>query len=260
VKAFLDRLLQRSRGEASSAMPYRKPLFNPNYASQSDVTATALTTPAAHGYQPVTDDGAPSQYNVEPRLIESAEQKLFSRSPTAQPLVQGAYRPIQSASEPSRASSVPPATMQPGFEYHLAKPQMPVTPSQLDDTYRLRETSTTPDMPIRNHRLDVPDRPVVSSAQPLQRAVPLPPEVPAQPRVGTTSPVKPRSSRSSQPAFINPPDTDAPAQSIDVHVYIGRIDIRATPQQAPQPKAAAKTVPPTLTLNDYIQQRSGGKR
>jgi hypothetical protein len=63
------------------------------------------------------------------------------------------------------------------------------------------------------------------------------------PRRNAFSPVEPRSS------------TPAP----NVHVTIGRVEVRAVHSPAPAPKPA-KRAPPKLALEDYLQKREGGPR
>jgi hypothetical protein len=47
---------------------------------------------------------------------------------------------------------------------------------------------------------------------------------------------------------------------IDVQVHIGRIDIRATPKTTPPAQTTKAKAQNTMTLNDYIQQRTADRR
>lgn len=77
-------------------------------------------------------------------------------------------------------------------------------------------------------------------------------------RADSVSPDRSRDTRSpSPPAPPNEAPPEPPAPPV-IHVTIGRVEVRATPTTAAPRRAAHST--PTLSLEDYLRSRNGGRR
>ncbi|HEU5330776.1 MAG TPA: hypothetical protein VFU78_21970, partial [Thermomicrobiales bacterium] len=95
--------------------------------------------------------------------------------------------------------------------------------------------------------------------------------VPAQPAPLTPStqrilPSSPRQAILAQPQ-VRPLTVPTPAPrpsepqreaAPSIQVTIGRVEVRAVPAETPA--RAARPAPPTLSLEDYLRQRNGGRR
>jgi hypothetical protein len=69
-------------------------------------------------------------------------------------------------------------------------------------------------------------------------------------------PVAPRSGRAGNPEAVRSPSSSTP----DVHVSIGRVEVRALFPEPPTRRAPPPRPRPTVSLDDYLNQRNRGKR
>lgn len=60
--------------------------------------------------------------------------------------------------------------------------------------------------------------------------------------------------------YVSKSPNELPNEPPIVRVTIGRIDVRAVPEAAAPKRKVSKTIPPRLTLDDYLQQRKEGTR
>lgn len=105
------------------------------------------------------------------------------------------------------------------------------------------------------HRLAARDRSALDLAP---RAMPRPPDAPVR-RLAAALPQEAPSTRWKSDERRSPPQPPAGAPQTFVQVSIGRIEVRALPDQSrPQSPRSADAAAPT-TLADYLRRRTGGR-
>jgi len=252
MASFLTRIAERAIGTRPTAMPMVRPVFAapaklleqeeerfpkaeaPRSASilerhdppQAAKRSTGERTREARG-----ERSGPERNGLQPEAIEASRPRIApgplgektepSKKPTLQEVIQQIYRPRE---------TVP-----------AKRPSQPAPPISSVEGDQDKDASKTN-----------------SGAEPrIQRA--LPPEPELRPRtVFGNNHASPPTVAPLQPAKIR---TDADAPVHEVHVSIGRIELKAAPQAAPpMPARTAPPRPAHLSLAEYLERRRGGRR
>jgi hypothetical protein len=265
VRRFVYRLVQRSRGEAVAAEPYRAPRLTPRFAPPNAVSALASvgqhpTADRVAFQAPVQDPPQAPDDHSTPRVKPGP---LSGRPKTPNP----SASPVREVEKPkgihvtmdNTGVKTPPVsgdpTRPPGRQ-HAGLPGAPPegeTPRRID----CHETRTHTVGPAASQSAER-----VQQAWPLTRWHDRRLEQTGQTQTrGDRYPAQPKH-RQAGASRVDHAATAVvkEAQTIDVDVHIGRIDIRATTSNPlPAQHRAAKTQT-TMSLDDYIQGRTGGRR
>lgn len=134
--------------------------------------------------------------------------------------------------------------------------------TRLEAPLSVREGFTSPTDPARTLRGESPDRTAVakSDAESERRTVASPPD-PLRSASRPAPSATPQAILAPRLPYIEPlaqpvqPGISNPAEPT-VHVTIGRVEIRAVAAPAAQKRSTPSK--PALSLNDYLQRRSGG--
>lgn len=265
MSSFVNRLVQRSRGEAVVAEPYRAPLLTSSFTPPDTVSA-----PASMGQHPTADRVAFKAHfqdqpqapddNSEPRVKPSPlNRRPETLNPVASPVRATVMQnDIHVTMDKPGINPLPPSgdhTPSPRLQHAslYAAPPEGVKPGQIDfhetHTYKVDSAasqsaeSVDQDLPLTRFHYSQLGQTGKSQKRVHQH--------PAQPKHRHAS------ASSVDHAAIAAMQEE---QTIDVHVHIGRIDIRATTNNPPPMQNRAAKTQTTMSLNDYIQGRTGGQR
>ncbi|GLH74131.1 hypothetical protein GETHLI_26330 [Geothrix limicola] len=223
---FLERLAARSLG----AMP----VLQPRRASRFEATDTS---------------GAPE-------VVAETESSSPVRAAEA-PAPSQVFVPATATSRAPEAAGPPPPRREPSQD--LGTPAKPALTHEVftPEIERPREKApllAAPEPVFRLHEVQVPASPASLPPSPLlpfsqaREAQPLLAASPHHPAFAEPLPAQRREPKAALP----PP---SPERREDIHISIGRIEIRALPTKAPQaPRRTAES--PASTLDAYLQQRS----
>ena len=271
---YLDHLVSRSLGYTDRVKPRVPSLFEPlsetiglssalageenvlTVPSTSEKTELGGSNPQAFKVQELepqvrtqqlsSSTSFPGQESSSPIVIPSkADHRLIEETP--QPQAQPLLSPLSNPSAISLLRSPQPLVIEHRVESAISASQSTATPTRQVKASSAPETDSA-----RSEQGIIPTgttiTPVVLSAM-----SPMPVEkTPAiRPAVVTFSPA----------SLVSPSEAIAspqPASSLPtIHVTIGRIEVRATPPAATQPKP--RSVSPVMNLDEYLRQRGGGK-
>lgn len=247
---FLTRLAQLSQGEAPSIAPCLPSLFGPieerpfDDGVDQEVPPEARATPKAETEQTTNLDRAAPATTTRQPAVESAANvdhenqpsylSASNRRPAFTPLVGTVNTaPIEPVSELSTPSA---AALQPTVEIERPRQRQQADPAS---TPLIKEKNQTAPPPV-------------SAQLKSSHSSPLPLPLVSDYQSGRPSPLE---------AVAELPSTKASEgkQAPDIHINIGRIEVRAqVAKPAATPKPARKEAPSSLSLNDYLQ-RGGGR-
>jgi hypothetical protein len=265
VRSFVDRLVQRSRGEALAAEPYRAPLLSSSFAPPDAVSASELmgqhpTADRLASKTHVQDQPQAPDDNSKPRVKPGQlSRRPETLNPVASPVRATVMQnDIHVTMDKTGVKTLPASgnhTTSPGLKHASPSAAQPEgeKPGQID----FHETHT--------YKVD----PVASQlAESVEKALPLTRWHDWQ--LGQTGKTQKRGHQhlaQSKHRHASASSVDHAAiavmqeeQTIDVNVHIGRIDIRATTSNPPPVQNRAAKTQTTMSLNDYIQGRTGGRR
>ncbi|MGD1942034.1 MAG: hypothetical protein ACFB0G_12040 [Leptolyngbyaceae cyanobacterium] len=235
----------------SAALP---PTFAPPSAGHTPVRDTSPTLPVANaispqatfGQAPVADAIAPpSALGPPPSPVASSHRPApwyESRADMAQPAGERSPRPVPKSAPVTAAQQ----------SSAQAAPLPPSQPAQSQE----RGASSAGDVEIQIIERQTIER-SVSPPEPI--AVPTPRAITPAMEHGERSAVRPRVAlardQAEQRAAFTPP---APPPAPTINVTIGRIEIKASPP-ARSPRRSPPPPAPVMTLETYLQQRTGGQ-
>jgi len=265
VNGFINRLVQRSRSEAVVAEPYRTPLLMVN-----PVSSNGVSDPQAMDQHPTADNAFPAQHFQDRPQAES----INSETATSKPDSLSSW--VETLN--SRLSAVKTSVIQNDIPTITAKLDINARPNFGDNTQspRLQQANSYTAQPksIKRNEFVLNENHeysplAVKSQRPesIKQALPLPRfyNVPLE----NTSKPKKHPQQPAQQIFhgVNAPIINKAAvaampesQTIDVHVHIGRIDIRAANNSRQPVQNTAPKTQASMGLNDYIEQRTRGRR
>jgi hypothetical protein len=234
VSDFLGRLAARTLGEGGAIRPRLPSLFEP--------------APPEGAHIP----SEPEAPRTPPRLTKEDESTIVARHE-----LEEATARVSPSAEPHAAEALPlPASARPEHE--------PVDPSRRSirppEAPAARKARPTPTLTLAEGR-----RERTPPAAPLGASVEPPPD--RTPRVDAPVPDRrlhvPRVTTSGHAEEPRVSAVTGPARHAEppvVHVTIGRIEVRAiTPKEAPAPSAPSPRSEPTLSLDEYLKRRAGGR-
>jgi hypothetical protein len=233
------------------------------------LTATGLSKvappAAAQKDRPETRRAQPAPIRIEPgegKPIE--ERRRFpsqisgAKSPTADPPVPtpgaptpitGPNQAIKAVPEPAPDSAIPRRSAQPIGAMLLVgpAPRGSLETSAAPAPFAAGEPRAG-EIPRLEARLMASNPPHLESPPPP--ASPIDHSPPNRPRLVIDP---------ARPSPVGPAHEIAPTQPV-IHVTISRIEVRAVPPQPPLARPATPRMAPALTLEEYLKQRSGGRR
>lgn len=193
---------------------------------------------------------------VTPADSDAATVRRSSRTRRGEaPDSKGLEAPSEDASTPA---SQHPLRIDPPHKSDAPRPR--VFPETWEPTIVENPSATLP-----NRAPLAPEAVLPPAADPAsKRPQDIPEKLPAredQPALAAPSVIRPRPKEPEAPAPpLRAPEADATAGPI-IRVTIGRVEVRATAPAAP---AASRPAPPprrpALSLDNYLQQRNGGRR
>jgi hypothetical protein len=294
---LLSRLIERTLGLAPLVQPTIPPMFAQGMASAWDDLQAAMTDAASPGSpQRVAAEPGPERPSA---VSHPASTRVLRASPDEgaatprQPLRQTSDprpappqgvvsaisehdddTPSETTAGASRQSVSGPASRPPHpDDARSGVSSAEDTPVRLQPvevkilSTRLRSAIAQPDLSsgAPSDRLELqpapdPSSPVVSDVSGGQRAA-IFPRRPSMPL-----PVRPQATPSLEPPQPSPTerraaDSESPPATPIIRVSIGRIDVRAVVLPAPPaPRPSPVRRGPALTLDDYLKQRSEGRR
>lgn len=259
---FLNRMAARALGSATAAQPVVPSLFTPGFGlahnvaprdtgpaghdHEAEVTAVAApATPAAH--QPARDATLPREWESPDSGIAGdtsvvSPGSLFGEEKALPAIHPRGLSPATAMTATEPAPLPAPGTAIPDFQPDLVEARL------LDRV--LASTNTTDGNGTEADAGAMVGPVIAPQVMPARRSNPqtvgFGPALPGRDRSGV--------SRRDQSGSAAP---EPPV----IRVTIGRIDVRAQfPAPAPSPVPARRTRPAALTLDDYLKQRSEGKR
>jgi hypothetical protein len=237
MTSFLNRLAARAVGLAPTAQPLVPAIFTPGFGAETrhpfpEIAIERVATPAT-----VTESAARATLPREWAVHRSPE--LGSDSAQERPKILPLSEPQSEPASPAllqRDTGL--SAIQP-VERFVTDASLPAAePVSLVDTARRR--------PLNNHAASPDSENALDSLLPKRAALRALEIRPARPAVTAASP-------HNQVGRIG-------HESPMVRITIGRIDVRAQfTSSAPVP-AARQQRPATLSLDEYLKQRSEGKR
>jgi len=265
---FLTRLSERALGLAQPVQPLIPSIYAATAAAspESDSTLHEEISERESGRSP-----------AEPVTRRPIRQSMPPRPSTIEPLVKTQTQFEPSLFEPTPLPSTPAQPEQPLL---VPRPMLQLeTPSQLsaphrnnppDTPRRLAEGVTTPRLLPPSDSDDAryeasllphqrPEREPIFAERPAQTA-------PASEHQSAITPQRPRAAQitpivtndnEAESLFNDASNTEPP---LNIRVTITRVEIRATTPAAPAyPTLIQREAGPTLSLNDYLQRRGGGR-
>ena len=261
MNGIFDTLVQRERGQADALAPRLPALFEsapvsdelPMQVERGAVAKQAAAAPVEPQPQRRPSNEAPRAQASGPATVVSAPSSALEparvnstpavppAAPSPQPamlhIIETTTLPVvrverETVRVPVARPAVPPQPMQqPSPVQHLALPPFPAPQAT---------------QPVRTQAAPVP---IAPARQPIDVRV-----VPAHaPQAQPAQPVRVRQRAMPQPAAA--PQPMAPAQPPDVHITIGRVEVRASSAPA-RPARAAGTGPAPVSLDQYLSQRN----
>jgi hypothetical protein len=197
---------------------------------------------------------------AELAMTDLVEDVVVPRAPAAT----AGQAPVVLPSPPPRLSPAAPEAREGPREADRAEPLPAIVAAPVavkEDVPRIPRETPSPQ--VVNRRMHAGRR---SIAEPREAVVPavnvsaLPADLDSEPIVAADVPrpdardVLPRRDHEPYPAAAPPPEREPPT---DVHISIGRVEVRAT-VAAPAKADRPATFRPRLTLDDYLARRSRG--
>jgi hypothetical protein len=223
-------------------------------------TAVTEAVPAPRSIAPDPTPVVPPPPTGAPHAAEVPPLLPRSREPPAEPVRAdpALSPPEQRTSRASRAASL--ALPNSDFE-HMADPPAPEPLMPLRSALMPIETSDAAAVPpAPDTRRDPPHQ------GPSATTVPRPNRdfksaLMASPARAEPSALLPRAAPRSPARYLpverpRNPDSDGASEGTEVHIHIGRIDVTAAPASAPPPpRPKARSIPPPLSLDEYLAKR-----
>jgi hypothetical protein len=245
MSGYLVSLVERARGEGAALQPRVRARFEPHgFEEVSAESETRLPAPVSNAPPaPVVPHVRATPLSIDDDVETVREVHTTTTRTEAPP------------SEPPAPASVAQATPTPR---EVAPPPPPVTPSD-EVTYGVRQ----PQLPLSRRPLSPPhsiDKREIEIERERERETVRERLLPHPPlRVATTRSIERQTHRDTTRVVRLPHEADAEPQPI--HITIGRIDVRAiAPPAQARPSSAAAKRNASLTLDDYLRRRDGGKR
>lgn len=260
MNGILDTLVLRERGQAGALAPRLPALFE--------------STPVIDELpMPVERSAVPAQAAAVPVAPQPQRTPASHAGPAEAPRPVTVSSPLPSAPQPVRitgTSAAPPAapSPQPVTVHTVEARTLPVVRVERET---LRELAARPAVPSRPRQQPgavrqavVPPALAPQAVQPVRtQAAPAPiapvrPSIAARvvpahsPQAERAQPVQPRQRAMPQPAAA--PQPMVPLQAPDVHITIGRVEVRAS--SAPARPARAASGPAPVSLDQYLSQRN----
>lgn len=246
---FLNRMAGRAMGAITTAQPFVPSVFTPVGLAKNDASAFSFLDPTTENIQRQADHVRQSDASEGTRDARLHEQAL---NPTA----------MSSDAVSPQAEFLPAPEFAAEHLDHLLlfpTPTLPVKPDSATAALRAR-LHLRPDG-IRSH---TPDQSIATSLGQDQTHLPgtdqLIAPVSKQRTVSPTSWIEARNPANASP-FYSPRDAHPVPEAPIIRVSIGRIDVRAEFAAAtPSPAPARNARPASLSLDEYLKQRSEGRR
>lgn len=235
MRDFLDRLL--GRDDAPAIRPLIPSLFE-----------TFPEVPVADSLPMGTFSDTGGPMNTSPAAAESMGTQP-DRAPVSVVTAAAEHRMVGTRPSRSAMASPPMPDRTPLLSgERSARPDPAVVPRNSPEEQR-KIASTAPPMLDAPHR-EAPEHPAPNpdpvAVKQDSSSLPRPETVPAR-----SHPV----SHSSVPL---PPPPARTSREPDVHISIGRVEVRATPAPQPSERKSATANRLRLTLDDYLRARAGG--
>jgi hypothetical protein len=282
MAGFLDRIVSMARGEAATAAPLTRPLFASGERSDDFETATELERAERSPATPPRTERAPGSAwspapnpapNPAPSFAPPSSAEVEAIAPAAQagrpPSIEvAAPRPVEAPLPapllpPERPSPAPPVAR------WVDPPQTPADGPRVarEALPELRPASPAPPGRAAEETLLIEgsgaESPVSPAPSEPRRAIPRERrERRERPIVQAHRPGAP-AAFSASPAITELARGKAAEEGPDIHIHIGRIDVRAVGAigaagpARPAPENARK---PSLTLEKYLEERNRGPR
>lgn len=226
---------------------------------------------ALDGTRP-TREAAPAEPNPATPIMAARTMEETSRavSPSTRsdftarsiaPRDQAAPPAIAPIAERATSPTVAAPQLAPSIINHPDEPRRPAEPTSpaerlIVERERIDREPEKPPVPVLMPQTVLIERPAAPATSPsiVQPVV----ERVIDRREKIAPPDRSRDARStSAPTTANETLPEPPAPPV-IHVTIGRVEVRATPTPAAPRRAAHST--PTLSLEDYLRSRNGGRR
>lgn len=226
---------------------------------------------ALDGTRP-THEAAPAEPNPATPIMATRTMEETSRavSPSTRsdftarsvaPRDQAAPPAIAPIAERATSPTVAAPQLTPSIINHPDEPRRPAEPTSpaerlIVERERIDREPEKPPVPVLTPQTILIERPAAPATSPsiVQPVV----ERVIERREKIAPPDRSRDVRSaSAPTTANEAPPEPPAPPV-IHVTIGRVEVRATPTPAAPRRAAHST--PTLSLEDYLRSRNGGRR
>jgi hypothetical protein len=259
----LTRMAERAIGAKPVAMPLVRPIFAaPQKLVERDLEKPLMT--ASSGVTASTRDQVRVAPSSTPRNMDDRNNDPAEMYPNLESRVQRFDR----MQEAERHASPEP--------FREAAPRRLTLKDAIDHIYGPREalgprSALDPSVPERSSGpLPMPRRMQDESQEPaeINHERREPPAL-AEPRMERPRAAEPQRSRGFEDRSLRPVTLPLSQQAKirvesgpaipDVHVSIGRIELKAAPQPAPPAPSRASSRRPHLSLSDYLARRRGGR-
>ena len=254
MNGILDTLVMRERGQADTLAPRLPAMFESTPVI--DDAPVALERPrAAQHAAPAPAPPQPARPPVPPVSAATPRPVMVIVPPPP------AAQPVQARAPEPPAAHAPPAARVHTLETHTETVVRVERETVAAPAPQRREL---PAPPPRTGKLPAPPAPL-EAARPVPPSAP--PPVPMQPRAPVDVRIVPARAAlpvRAQPAAAQPPRQRAlpqaaaqalpPVQAPDVHISIGRVEVRAS--TAPPRPARAAGGPAPVSLDQYLSQRN----
>lgn len=250
MSGFIDNLIARAQGGAQAILPIVPSLFE-RPAGIAGIEAIE-TVDASPGSKPIAETRDTAPENPEPvRPIHRAEPE-----PRVNVRRDAEYQPV-TAPEPRHPIETRLVVAQPEPAIRRDREDAPpVIATSPSPDHVIREVSVPRPfpLPVETRLVREHEREVVTRERllvPVDRDIPQPAIAPREtPAVAPLQPrAQPSSLRRDQPA---PVPYNTTTSMPDIHVTIGRVEIRAAVPNTPVARRAAK---PAMSLDEYLSQR-----
>jgi hypothetical protein len=244
MSGYLVSLVERARGEGAALQPRVRARFEPHgfeevsAESESPAPRSSSAPPALdepHAPRTAHVRETPLSIDDDREIVREIHATTTRTEAAATELPSPAAIAAATSNAPEVTSSAPRVT-------HLESTALPTT----------SVTNIEPD-PVEIEQVRI-EHSIVTRDIERERVLPHPPL-----RVATTRSIERATHRDTTRVVRLPHEEDAEPQPI--HITIGRIDVRAIAppaQSRPSPAAAKRNA--SLTLDDYLRRRDGGKR
>lgn len=239
---YLDNLVRKGLNQAEVVQPRLASLFEPSPEARGLMAGLSATDLETAQDEPFSDETL-----IETRLMSQAPLKGSSE---AHPRVINLNQPPLSATVPQQ--SVAPAPVPVATEHEPVAARL-INSSEQEKQHALERSIRG----IENEQA------ALREALQSQRAG----ETEQAPTPGTRSltpaitVIRERATSQIEPAAPAPTEqVAAHAAAPTIKITIGRVDVRAVMPAAPATRPAPARPGPSLSLEDYLQQREGGKR